>query len=179
MLNGMGRIELKKLYRDLSETNTYARDASNQDFTLAAARAILWRTRARAIFNGDHILIDGEHNRIYKENGANRQVITIYSDDIAVSNVPHSHELDADTIPLVFLLDLCLSPERAEETLNGLQDVYENRWLKRYTPAFARTLCCAHVIGIIASHHSSKISKFVGVALGFLGLKQLRGWLSG
>ena len=82
-------------------------------------------------------------------------------------------------IPARFLLDLCLPPDRAEETRDGLQGVYERRWLKRYPGPVARALCRVHGISIILAHHGSKISKFIAVVFGFLGIKKFTGWFSG
>jgi hypothetical protein len=82
-------------------------------------------------------------------------------------------------LPAGFFLDFCLPPDGPEVTWVGLQDVYERLWLKRYPRPVARALCYVHVISTILSHHSSKISKLIGVVLGFLGFKKFTGWFSG
>jgi hypothetical protein len=63
--------------------------------------------------------------------------------------------------------------------MTGLQEVYERRWLKRYPGPVARALCRVHGISIILAHHGSKISKFIAVVFGFLGIKKFTGWFSG
>jgi hypothetical protein len=88
-------------------------------------------------------------------------------------------DVKVKSLPAGFFLDLCLPPDRAEETRVGLQEVYERRWLKRYSGPVARALCRVHGISTILAHHGSKISKFIAVVFGFLGIKKFTGWFSG
>jgi len=63
-----------------------------------------------------------------------------------------------------FLLDLCLPPDRAEETSIALQDVCESKWEKSYGPRTRALLCFAHSISAIWAHHrAGRIFKFGGL----------------
>jgi hypothetical protein len=99
-----------------------------------------------------------------------------YGEGQADAPLNHHHQLifDVKGLPAGFFLDLCLPPDRAEETRVGLQDVYERRWLKRYPRPVARAFCRVHAISIILAHWG----KFIAVVFGFLGLKKFTGWFS-
>jgi hypothetical protein len=71
-------------------------------------------------------------------------------------------------VKLRFLIDLFLPPDRAEETLMGLEDVYLRRWRPRYGRGLATFICSCHVAATIVTFHWGKIRK----------LKTLFGWPS-
>jgi hypothetical protein len=78
-----------------------------------------------------------------------------------------------------FFLDLCLPPDRAEETRVALEDVYEKRWLPRHGHLGAWIICRVHVANAIFSHHAVRVTKLGGLILGMFGLKELSRRLGG
>jgi hypothetical protein len=69
------------------------------------------------------------------------------------------------------LLDVCLPPDRADETSTALEDVSQSKWEKRYGPRTVALLCYIHSLGAIRAHYARGIFKLIGLMLGFLGLK--------
>jgi hypothetical protein len=60
---------------------------------------------------------------------------------------------------LAFLLDLFLPPDRAEETLMGLEVVLETRWVSRYGQRAAAFICGCHVVATIGAYHWRRVVK--------------------
>jgi len=69
------------------------------------------------------------------------------------------------------LLDVCLPPDRADETSTALEDVCQSKWEKRYGLRTVALLCYIHSLGAIRAHYARGIFKLVCLMLGFLGLK--------
>jgi hypothetical protein len=69
---------------------------------------------------------------------------------------------------LTFLLDLFLPPDRAEETLMGLEVVLETRWASRYGQRGAAFICGCHVVATIFAHHWRHVVK-LGAFFGWRG----------
>jgi hypothetical protein len=156
-IDKMSADQLKALRDELIEAramrpNEYA--DGWHDVILSAITSAKAKGTIRANVGGVDIVIDMKERLIYE--------------DI----------LEEQRIPMGALIDLLLPPDRAEELLNGLQDVYERRWIVRYTKTFAKLICRVHIVGVIFSYHSSKVSKFIGALCGLLGLKKLMGWFS-
>ncbi|MDQ6703517.1 MAG: hypothetical protein M3Z96_10660, partial [Pseudomonadota bacterium] len=76
---------------------------------------------------------------------------TFFADDGAIGRISQ------------FLLDLCLPPDRAEETSTALQDTCENKWEKRYSPRKVALLCFVQTISAIYAYHAGRIFKNGGL----------------
>jgi len=81
----------------------------------------------------------------------NRKSRTIFADDGAIGRTNQ------------FLLDLCLPPDRAEDTSTALQDTCENKWEKRYSPREVALFCFVQTISAIYAYHAGRIFKYGGL----------------
>jgi hypothetical protein len=80
-----------------------------------------------------------------------RKSRTIFADDGAIGRTNQ------------FLLDLCLPPDRAEDTSTALQDTCENKWEKRYRPRKVALFCFVQTISTIYAYHEGRIFKYGGL----------------
>ena len=86
--------------------------------------------------------------RLFDENRKSR---TIFADDGAIGKTNQ------------FLLDLCLPPDRAEDTSTALQDACERKWEKRYSPREVALFCFVQTISAIYAYHAGRIFKYGGL----------------